>query len=172
MDGSFRSCHRQGSTSVAAICPSPGDHVAIQDEPLDPRPVDRLRMDLHDRHAPSRDSAPAVGTATTIVAARMRVSRGNTGGERPSARGVPPGLARIEDKSSSTNATRARRAHPATADRRAGCSPSSSGGALCRPPGGATAERSPTAVPWRERPPEMAAWLPSLRPRTWSLTPR
>ena len=34
----------------------------------------------------------------------------------------------------------------------------SSGGGLCRPPGGATAERSPTAIPWRERPLEMATW--------------
>jgi len=31
--------------------------------------------------------------------------------------------------------------------------------------------RSPTAIPWRERPREMAAWPASLRPRTRSLTP-
>ena len=30
-----------------------GDHVAIQDEPLDPRPLDRHRMDLHNCHSPS-----------------------------------------------------------------------------------------------------------------------
>ena len=29
------------------------DHVAIEDEPLDPRPVDRHRMDLHNCHSPS-----------------------------------------------------------------------------------------------------------------------
>ena len=67
-------------------------------------------------------------------------------------------FARIKDTSWSTYATRDHRAHPATADRRAGCSQSSSGGALGRPPGSATAKRWPTAITWRERPPDMAAW--------------
>ena len=31
---------------------------------------------------------------------------------------------------------------------------------------------SPTPIPWRERPPEMAAWPAKPRPRKWSLTPR
>ena len=135
-----------------------GDHVAIEDEPFDPRPVDRLRMDLHDRHAPSTGPPSFTGTTTTIVAARMRVSRGNTGGNRRLARGVPPGWRRVEDSSWSTNATRARRAQgqlqvvaQVTARRRRA--------ALCAARLVAPLpERSPTAIPWRERPPEMAAW--------------
>ena len=57
----------------------------------------------------------------------------------------------------STRATCARRAQRATAGRCAGYRPSSSGGALCRPPGGATAERSPTAILWRARPRDLTA---------------
>jgi hypothetical protein len=44
---------------------SAGDHVSIESEPFDPRPVDRLRMDLHDRHAPSIDPAPVAQPTTT-----------------------------------------------------------------------------------------------------------
>src|SRR5262245_31834803 len=51
--------------------------------------------------------------------------------------------------------TRARRARRATAGWCEGYSPSSSGGAPCRPPGVGGAEWSPTAIPWRGRPPEM-----------------
>ena len=95
---------------------------------------------------PPRRSAVA-GRAHRVRAAlvdqdvtSMRANpRGTPGGNTSSARGVPPGLARIEDTSRSPNPARAPLAHPATADRRACCSPSSSGGALCRPPGGATA---------------------------------
>jgi hypothetical protein len=65
--------------------------------------------------------------------------KGEHRGEHPSARGVPPGLACLEDSSSSTNATRGQRAQRATASRRIGYGPSSSGGALCRPPCGAAA---------------------------------
>ena len=57
--------------------------MAIEDEPLDPRPVDRHRMDLHNCHSPSTGPPSFTGTTTTMVAARMRVSRGNTGGEHP-----------------------------------------------------------------------------------------
>jgi hypothetical protein len=42
--------------------------------------------------------------------------------------------------------------------RRAGCSPSSPGGALCRQLVEPPPERSPRATPWRERPPDMAGW--------------
>jgi hypothetical protein len=36
-----------------------GDDVAIEDEPLDSRPVDRHRMDLHNCHSPSTGPRPS-----------------------------------------------------------------------------------------------------------------
>src|SRR5262245_56980773 len=63
------------------------------------------------------------------------------------------------DSSWWTNATRAQHVHMATAGRRAGytrCRRAAFYAARLVPP---LPERSPTAIPWRERPPEKTAWL-------------
>ena len=133
--------------------------MAIEDEPLDPRPVDRHRMDLHNCHSPSTGPPSFTGTTTTMVAARMRVSRGNTGGEHPLRarcspwigphRGLRPGqltrLARGERIRQLPIVVQVAARRP----RAALCA-----ARLVAP----LPERSPTAIPWRERPPEMAAW--------------
>lgn len=74
------------------------------------------------------------GTITTMVAAGRKVSRGTPGRTTPPRGVFPLDWLASRVRLGQANATRARTAHPATA------------------------ERSPTAMPWRERPFEMAAW--------------
>ena len=82
---------------------------------------------------------------------------GNTEGERGLARGVPPGRQALRESSTSAGDSRAESAKitdflPQVTGRRRRA-------ALCAARLVAPLpERSPTAVPWRERPPEMAAW--------------
>jgi len=87
----------------------------------------------------------------------QRLKRGNTVGEHPLRARCSPWSGLRRGFVRSTNATRARRVHRATARHRAGYRPRSLGGALCRPPGAATVRAGANSNPWRERPPEMAA---------------
>jgi len=102
----------------------------------------------------------------------QRFTGGNTGGEHPSARGVPLDSSALINPHTSQRAIRARRVLKITTSPHGGCRPSSAGGALRRPPGRPLPERSPIAIPWRERPREMAAWPAKPAARMWSLTPR
>ena len=66
-----------------------GDHVSIEDEPFDPRAIDRLRMDLHDCHAPPSGPRPITGITATIVVATTRLPTGNAGGNGASREVFP-----------------------------------------------------------------------------------
>ena len=87
------------------------------------------------------------------------LQEGEHRGEHPSARGVPPGLVSVED------IVLVDEHDPRAASPRDNCKTSSRLQAVVLgrrsvPPGlvAPLPERSPTAVPWRERPPETAGW--------------
>ena len=84
--------------------------------------------------------------------------RGNTGGNSPSARGVPPRGHLVSHESRSIqcaalgNCFRQLQSALRVAERGA------SGGDLCRPTSATPPARRSIAVPWRERPPFWTAW--------------
>jgi hypothetical protein len=84
--------------------------------------------------------------------------RGNTGGNTPSARGVPPRAHLDSRDSRSTRMLRAVRLLPPTSINAASWRTHAPGGALCRPASTVPSARRSIAVPWRERPSFWTGW--------------
>ena len=130
------------------------------------------REGLFERHAMRRQAASSLTPGRHGLSSWQGNREGNTGGNRALARGVPPSREAARSDPTIPGGPAATTAQPLSPCPVTACGGRELGGGFCRP--WAAHGRVPRSLRHRGVS-DHAKWplaLPSLPPRTWSLTPR